>query len=341
LQIFDVIQIQTHEEQTSWSHELKRAITQLPELLKELDLPADLAATHIGATKTFRLLVPRPYLSRIEKGNLNDPLLLQVLPQHQELADVEGYLKDPLQEANHTPQKALVHKYESRVLVITTGICAVNCRYCFRRHFPYGDNQLAQSEWQSVIDYVTNDKNINEVILSGGDPLMLKDKVLAERVRSLESIAHLKRLRIHTRLPVVIPSRIDDELIYWMSQSRLSIVLVTHINHANEIDQAVESAMLRLKQIGVTLLNQGVLLKNVNDSVEAQVDLSNRLFQVGLLPYYMFTFDPVAGAAHFDIPIEDAQRLMGEVTKKLPGYLVPKLAKEIPGRASKTVFAPQ
>ncbi|TDP00507.1 EF-P beta-lysylation protein EpmB [Marinomonas balearica] len=335
-----MIQIQTHNEQTPWSHELRRAITRLPELLEALDLPPDLAATHIGATQAFRLLVPRPYLSRIEKGNLTDPLLLQVLPQYQELSDVEGYVKDPLNEAEHNPQKALVHKYESRVLVITTGTCAVNCRYCFRRHFPYGDNQLAQHEWQNVLDYVANDPNINEVILSGGDPLMLKDKILSERVKSLESIKHVKRLRIHTRLPVVIPSRIDDEFISWVTRSRLSIVLVTHINHANEIDHDVALAMQKLKNVGVTLLNQGVILKGVNDSVDAQVNLSDRLFEVGLLPYYMFTFDPVEGAAHFDIAIEEAQLLMGEVAKKLPGYLVPRLAKEIPGRASKTVFAP-
>lgn len=339
LQIFDVIPIQTTHN-ISWSQHLSQAITSLPELIKHLGLPESLIEQGIEAQQSFKLLVPRPYLSRIEHGNLSDPLLLQILPSSAEMQTVLGYSKDPLEEADHNPQKAIVHKYKRRLLVITTGTCAVNCRYCFRRHFPYGDNQLAQAEWQSVIDYLKVHPDVNEVILSGGDPLMMKDALLANKVRQIEALPQIKRLRIHSRLPVVIPARVCDEMLDWINESRLDIIMVWHINHANEIDEELAQAAFKLKQAGVTVLNQGVLLKGINDTVEAQVNLSEAVFDAGILPYYMFTLDPVEGAAHFDITIEDAQKLMGKVAAELPGYLVPKLAKEIPGKTSKTVFAP-
>lgn len=323
-----------------WQQHLAQAITSLPELIDHLGLPASLAQQGTEAHRSFKLLVPKPYLSRIEQGNPNDPLLLQILPSAAEMQTVAGYSKDPLEEANHNPQKAIVHKYKRRLLVITTGTCAVNCRYCFRRHFPYGDNQLAQAEWQSVIDYLENHPEINEVILSGGDPLMMKDALLADKIRKLDALPQIKRLRIHSRLPVVIPARVCDGMLDWIHASRLDIVMVWHINHANEVDAELTYAAQRLTQAGVTLLNQAVLLKGINDSVEAQVNLSEAVFRAGLLPYYLFTLDPVEGAAHFDIPIEDAQRLMGKVAAELPGYLVPRLAKEIPGKSAKSVFAP-
>jgi len=339
LQIFDVIPIQTKND-ISWSQHLSQAITSLPELIKHLGLAESLAYQGREADSSFKLLVPRPYLSRIAYGNPNDPLLLQVLPSAAEMQNVIGYSKDPLEEAEHNPQKAIVHKYKRRLLVITTGTCAVNCRYCFRRHFPYGDNQLAQAEWQSVIAYLENHPEVNEVILSGGDPLMMKDALLADKVRQIEALPQIKRLRIHSRLPVVIPARVCDDMLEWINNSRLDIIMVWHINHANEVDDELTQAAYKLKKSGVTLLNQGVLLKGVNDSVEAQVNLSEAVFDAGILPYYMFTLDPVEGAAHFDITIEDAQRLMGQVAAELPGYLVPRLAKEIPGKTAKSVFAP-
>ncbi|WP_409419862.1 EF-P beta-lysylation protein EpmB [Marinomonas sp. RS-M-Aa-14] len=334
-----MIPIQTNQN-LSWSQHLSQALTSLPELVEHLGLPKSLAQQGVEAHQSFKLLVPRPYLSRMEYGNPQDPLLLQILPSAAEMQKVIGYTKDPLEEADHNPQKAIVHKYKRRLLVITTGTCAVNCRYCFRRHFPYGDNQLAQAEWQSVIDYVKHHPEINEIILSGGDPLMMKDALLANKVRKLEALPQIKRLRIHSRLPVVIPERVCTEMIDWIQASRLDIVMVWHINHANEVDHELTLAAAKLKQAGVTLLNQGVLLKGINDSVEAQVNLSETVFAAGILPYYMFTLDPVEGAAHFDIHIEDAQRLMGKVAAELPGYLVPRLAKEIPGKPGKTVFAP-
>ena len=334
-----MIEIHTKTELT-WQQHLSAAITSLTELVRYLDLPENLIHTGNLASQQFKLLAPKPFLQRIEKGNPKDPLLLQILPNQLEDLMVEGYTKDPLAEAEHTPQKALVHKYKSRLLVITTGVCAVNCRYCFRRHFPYGDNQLAQTEWQSVLDYLIAHPDINEVILSGGDPLIMKDAQLAQRVASLEALPQITRLRIHSRLPVVIPQRVNQELLTWIKASRLNIILVFHINHANEIDGAVQEAANKLTAAGVTLLNQGVILQGVNDNVSAQVSLSERLFAVGILPYYMFTFDPVAGAAHFDIDISSAQELMGQVAAELPGYLVPRLAKEIPGKSAKTLLAP-
>nr|WP_244959800.1 EF-P beta-lysylation protein EpmB [Marinomonas primoryensis] len=339
MQIFDVIPIQT-KNNISWSQHLSQALTSLPELVKHLGLSEKLSQQGIEAHQSFKLLVPRPYLSRIEYGNPNDPLLLQILPSAAEMQKVIGYTKDPLEEADHNPQKAIVHKYKRRLLVITTGTCAVNCRYCFRRHFPYGDNQLAQAEWQSVIEYLEKHPEVNEVILSGGDPLMMKDALLADKIRLLEALPQIKRLRIHSRLPVVIPARVCDDMLTWINKSRLDIIMVWHINHANEMDNELAQAAFKLKQAGVTLLNQGVLLKGINDTVDAQVNLSEAVFDAGILPYYMFTLDPVEGAAHFDISIEDAQRLMGKVAAELPGYLVPRLAKEIPGKPAKSVFSP-
>jgi len=324
----------------TWMHYLASAIKNMSDLADYLQLPKTLIKEAEAAHHDFRIMAPTPYLDRIKKGNLQDPLLLQILPVIQETYQTAGYVTDPLAEQKYNPQKALVHKYKSRVLVIAAGTCAINCRYCFRRHFPYGDNHLAKDEWQSLIDYIKLHPEINEVILSGGDPLMMKDSQLADRILLLDALPQLKRLRIHTRLPIVIPQRVCDDMLTWINASRLKIIMVFHINHANEIDEAVHHAMQRLSTAKVTLLNQGVILKNVNDNVVAQVDLSERLFEVGILPYYMFTLDPVQGAAHFDISIEQAQSLMGKVAAELPGYLVPKLAKEIHGKTAKTVFSP-
>ncbi|MBM6551414.1 EF-P beta-lysylation protein EpmB [Marinomonas ostreistagni] len=327
--------------ETHWSTELAQALKTPAELLPLLGLDAQDLPKAAQAMDSFRMLVPKPFVERMGYGDPQDPLLKQVLADDIEMQPVSGYVKDPLDEGNHNPQKAIVHKYERRVLIITTGICAVNCRYCFRRHFPYGDNQLAQKEWDSVISYLEQHPEVNEVILSGGDPLMLKDSQLAKQVARLEALPQLKRLRIHSRLPIVIPSRINDEFISWIQQTRLDVILVLHSNHANEIDQTIAHKVALLKQAGVTVLNQGVILKGVNDSVSAQVDLSEALFAAGILPYYMFTLDPIEGGAHFDVSLTEAQQLMGQVAHKLPGYLMPKLAKEIPGQPAKTVLAPQ
>lgn len=339
LQIFDVIPIQ-NTEPTHWTDELVHAVKTPSELLTLLGLDDRHLPSSQNAMSAFKMLIPRPFIARMEYGNAEDPLLRQVLADDIEMQPSAGYSQDPLDEGNHTPQKALVHKYERRVLVIAAGSCAVNCRYCFRRHFPYSDNQLAQQEWDSVIHYIEANPSINEVILSGGDPLMLKDSLLSKHIARLNTLPQLKRLRIHTRLPIVIPERINAELLQWVEDSKLDVIMVLHSNHGNEIDNIIAKKVLQLKQAGATVLNQGVLLKGINDTVEAQVALSERLFAAGILPYYMFTLDPIEGGAHFDISIDTAQRLMGQVAQKLPGYLMPRLAKEIPGEPAKTIFAP-
>ncbi|WP_438463094.1 EF-P beta-lysylation protein EpmB [Marinomonas sp. PE14-40] len=336
----DNINLTALDDTPDWLLEIKAAIKSFDALANALELDVNTITKGQQAHQSFPLMVPAPYLSRIKKANLQDPLLLQILPLEQEMHQLPGYVKDPLAEKEHNPQKALVHKYSSRILVITSGSCAINCRYCFRRHFPYADNHLSSNEWSSLLDYLKLHPEINEVILSGGDPLMIKDKPLASRIKALESLPQIKRIRIHTRLPVVIPSRINDELLNWVNETRLKVVMVWHINHANEIDHAVSQAAEKLVKAGVKLFNQGVILKGINDTSDAQVALSEALFDADILPYYMFTLDPVEGAAHFDISLQQAQVLMGEVAARLPGYLVPKLAKEIPGKSAKTLFAP-
>ena len=280
--------------------------------------------------------VPEAYLSRIAHGDINDPLLRQVLPLSEETLSPAGYVLDPLEESEHRPAKGLIHKYAGRVLLIASPTCAINCRYCFRRHFPYSDNSPSRAQWQEALGYLRDDSTIHEAILSGGDPLAASDRQLAWLVEQLENIPHLKRLRIHTRLPVVIPDRINEDLLGWLGTTRLQKVVVLHINHANEIDQAVVDACTRLKQAGATLLNQSVLLRDVNDNVTALAALSERLLEAGILPYYLHVLDPVQGAAHFDVADNEARELVSQLRAHLPGFLMPRLVREIPGKESKT-----
>lgn len=319
----------------TWQLALARAVTNLPELyaLLSLDLPPDLAVGQ--AQQAFALRVPHEFIARMEIGNPRDPLLLQVLPVAREMQRVPGFSQDPLQENDHNPVPGLLHKYPNRVLLTLTGACAVNCRYCFRRHFPYVDNVPARANWDAALDYIRAHPEIEEVILSGGDPLILKDHLLAEFATVLETIPHVVRLRIHTRLPIVIPQRVTDEWIQWMTRSRFQMVVVLHSNHPNEIDTHVKIAMKKLRDASITVLNQSVLLKDVNDTVPALVELSKRLFDAGVLPYYLHLLDKVDGAAHFDVDEVTANALISEIKKQLPGFLVPKLAREVPGMLSK------
>ncbi|WFE72333.1 EF-P beta-lysylation protein EpmB [Halomonas sp. M1] len=320
----------------SWQQQLSQAIRDPNALCKRLGLNSQWLPGASAGHALFDICVPEAYLARIEPNNPADPLLLQVLPVSDETLTPKGYVLDPLEEAEHRPAKGLIHKYAGRVLLIASPNCAINCRYCFRRHFPYSDNAPSRAQWQEALDYIRNDASIHEAILSGGDPLAASDRQLAWLVAQLESIPHLKRLRIHTRLPVVIPDRVDDALLGWLAATRLQKVVVLHINHANEIDQPVVDACARLKHAGVTLLNQSVLLKSVNDNVPTLATLSERLFEAGVLPYYLHVFDPVQGAAHFDVPDEDAQALVKQLLDHLPGFLMPRLVREVPGKASKT-----
>lgn len=265
----------------------------------------------------------------------SDPLLLQVLTAREEFIAAPGFTNDPLDE-QRSVVPGLLHKYRNRALLLVKGGCAVNCRYCFRRHFPYQDNQGNRANWHQALDYIRQHPELDEIIFSGGDPLMAKDSELSWLLDELESISHIKRLRIHTRLPVVIPARITAALCQRLGDSRLQVLMVTHINHANEIDQPLRDSMAQLKQAGVTLLNQSVLLRGVNDDADVLAALSNALFDAGILPYYIHVLDKVQGAAHFMVDDDEARQLMKGLLSRVSGYLVPRLAREIGGQPSKT-----
>ena len=321
--------------QPNWQKELAQAITDPAKLLATLGIDPAAFEAGFGARKLFPVRVPLPFVERMTPGDPGDPLLLQVMTAADELLETPGYGPDPLGE-QQTPLPGLLHKYRSRVLLMVRTGCAVNCRYCFRRHFPYQDNNPGKGDWPQIADYIRRHPELNEVIFSGGDPLMANDQQLVPLIELLSDIPHLTRLRIHTRLPVVLPNRITDELVGALANSRLQVVLVSHINHANEIDDSVVAAMATLREAGITLLNQAVLLKDVNDSVAAQAELSERLFAAGILPYYLHLLDKVAGARHFDLPESDAIALMHQLYRLLPGFLVPRLVRELPGEAHKT-----
>ena len=262
-----------------------------------------------------------------------------MLPVIEETLVVKGYSSDPLDEIDHNPIPGVVHKYRNRLLLIVSPSCAINCRYCFRRHFPYQENRQSKQQWQKALDYISSTKELNEVIFSGGDPLAANDSFLGWLTEQIANIPHIKRLRIHTRLPVVIPSRIDDQFLRWATGTRLLPIMVLHINHSNEINLALLKAVQRLLSKGIRVLNQTVLLKGINDSAQALVDISESLYDIGVTPYYLHLLDPVAGASHFDIPITQSQAIYAELQATLPGFLVPKLVREIPGEQSKTIMS--
>lgn len=319
-----------------WLTQLADVITDPDELLHILELDADkeLLAGR-DARRLFALRVPRAFVARMGKGNPNDPLLRQVLTAKEEFIAAPGFSTDPLEE-QHSVVPGLLHKYRNRALLLVKGGCAVNCRYCFRRHFPYSDNQGNKRNWQAAIAYISEHPELDEIIFSGGDPLMAKDHELYWLFSELEAIPHIKRLRIHSRLPIVIPARITDTLVERIAGSRLQVILVNHINHANEIGDEFTASMKHLRQAGVTLLNQSVLLRDVNDNAQTLADLSNALFDSGVMPYYLHVLDKVQGAAHFMVSDDQARLIMRELLTLISGYMVPKLAREIGGEPSKT-----
>ena len=319
----------------NWQKELANVVTCPKVLLEMVGLSSQVHENDIKARSLFPVRVPLPFIKKIRHGDANDPLLLQVMPRHQEFLTKSGFNKDPLLEQDNN-QPGLLHKYQSRVLVMFKTGCAVNCRYCFRRHFPYQENQLNKRSLIDALSYIQADKNINEVILSGGDPLMAKDDAISWFLDELEQIPQIKRMRIHSRLPVVIPARITEQLCERLAKSPLKIIFVNHINHANEIDNDFKNAMKMLKQANVLLLNQAVILKDVNDTVDAQINLSEALFDTDVMPYYLHLLDKVEGASHFDIDEAQAIKIMAELLEALPGFLVPKLVREIGGQKSKT-----
>lgn len=314
----------------AWQRELAGAIRDPAELLRLLGLVGEVAAN------PFKLLVPHSYVARMRKGDWHDPLLRQVLPLTEELQVLEGFSHDPVGDQFAQVAEGVLHKYHGRVLLVTTGACAVHCRYCFRRHFPYSDFNPVKAEWETALSYLRKHADVREVILSGGDPLTLSDERLTVFFRQLAAIPHIKRVRFHTRLPVVLPARIDAGFLALLASIPQQKILVIHANHAQELAAAdVSAALAALQQAGVTLLNQAVLLRGVNDSVAAQVALSESLFAHGVLPYYLHVLDKVAGAAHFDVPEAEAVTLLAQVREYLPGFLVPKLVREIAGEAAK------
>lgn len=319
-----------------WQQLLANAITDPGELCALLDLDPGLVLPGIAAAEGFALRVPRSYVARMRRGDPNDPLLLQVLPQAAELQLADGFVTDPVGDMESRAAPGLLHKYHGRALLVATGACAIHCRYCFRRHFPYGEESALHQGWQPAVERLRADPTINEVILSGGDPWSLSDRRLKQLTDALQAIPHIRRLRVHTRYPIVLPERIDCGLLDWLGSLRLQKVVVMHANHVREIDESVRQACRRLSAAGVTLLNQSVLLKGVNDSVEALAQLSEALFETQVLPYYLHVLDKVRGAAHFDMPEARALQLHRDLTARLPGYLVPKLVREVAGASAKT-----
>jgi len=326
------------QQDRSWREELAQVVTDPAELLHYLELNPQDYVQDIEARRLFPMRVPRPFMALMQKQNPNDPLLKQVLPLKQEFIKHPDYVLDPLVE-HETPCSGLLHKYRSRVLLMLRTGCAVNCRYCFRRHFPYQDNHLNQEHIQKALEYIAQDTQINEVILSGGDPLMATDQHICALIERLEAMPHIKRLRIHSRLPVVIPSRLTQELAQALHQSRLQAILVLHINHPQEVSVGLEQGLRAYQQAGVTLLNQAVLLQGVNDEAATQIALSEALFKAQILPYYLHLLDKVEGAAHFDLESSQAFALIDAMRIALPGFLVPRLVREQAGELSKTILA--
>lgn len=322
-----------------WQRELAHAISDPARLLQLLELPPGLLPGARQQAEGFALRVPRGYVARMQKGDAQDPLLRQVLPLAEEGVAAAGFRFDAVGDLGAMPLPGVLHKYQGRALLVATGACAIHCRYCFRRHFPYAQANPAQEGWSAALDYIAADSSLREVILSGGDPLSLSDTRLAALSGALQSIAHVRTLRIHTRLPIVLPERVDEALLGWLAGSRLRPVMVVHANHAHEIDGAVRRALARLVAAGVVLFNQSVLLAGVNDSVAALAALSEALFDAGVTPYYLHLLDRVQGAAHFEVDETRAHDLMHGLRARLPGYLVPRLVREQEGLPFKRVLA--
>ena len=321
--------------ENSWQKDLQQVITDPQKLLSLLEIDTNEYLQHFKAKQLFPVRVPLPFIKRMKKKDINDPLLKQVMPLKSEFVVTEGFTTDPLQEHDSVAE-GLLHKYKNRVLMIVKAGCAINCRYCFRRHFPYQENSPNKQRWQQALNYIADHNEISEVIFSGGDPLMANDDYLAWLVGKVEAISHVKRLRIHTRLPVVIPNRITDKLVSILADSRLKATMVFHINHSNEINEEFVNALEPLKIARIPLFNQSVLLNGINDDADTLIKLSETMFDAGIIPYYLHLFDPVQGAAHFDVKEEKAINIVNDMLKALPGFLMPKLVREIAGQTNKT-----
>lgn len=325
----------TSHRDENWRLDLANGFARIDELLNYLRLSSPLPDFEFAENAEFPLRVTRSYAARIEKGNPKDPLLLQVLPSNQEYEIVSGYTDDPVGDLQSGKTPGLLHKYYGRVLIVMTGACAIHCRYCFRRNYPYTESTFSRQTEQLALDYIHADNSISEVILSGGDPLVLGNQRLSKFIGNLSRIKHVRRLRIHSRLPIVLPSRIDTSLIDGLTSNSLQPVMVLHCNHANELDKDVRHAVARLKTAGIAVFNQAVLLRGINDSLKAQINLNETLFESAIIPYYLHLLDNAKGTAHFHVDIEHARKLYQSLRERLPGYLVPRLVYEKAGAAYK------
>ncbi|KPN20373.1 EF-P beta-lysylation protein EpmB [Xanthomonas sp. Mitacek01] len=323
-----------------WQQAWREAVRDPRELLALLGLQDAALAVSEEAAAQFALRVPRGFVGRMRHGDPHDPLLRQVLPLDAELRAAPGFGLDAVGDGAAKAGHGVIHKYAGRALLVATGSCAVNCRYCFRRHFPYADETAAAGGWREALAVIAGDPTIDEVLLSGGDPLSLATSKLAELTDALRSIPHVRRLRIHTRLPIVLPERVDAELCAWLAALPWPVAIVVHANHANEFDASVDAAMRALRDAGAVLLNQAVLLRGVNDTVDALVALAERGFAAGVLPYYLHQLDRVAGAAHFEVDDATALALHAALVARQSGYLVPRLVREVAGDASKRAVLP-
>ncbi|MGQ0802201.1 MAG: EF-P beta-lysylation protein EpmB [Pseudomarimonas sp.] len=317
-----------------WRQLMRDCVREPRALLSMLGLD-ELAHRMPANSAGFPLRVPLGFVARMRFGDPHDPLLRQVLPLDDELIPVAGFVHDAVGDLDRRLAPGVLHKYRGRALLITTANCAVHCRYCFRRHFPYADETASANGWHDAIAAIGADPHIEEVILSGGDPLSLSTNKLGELTTQLQRFSHVRRLRIHSRLPIVLPQRVDTALLSWLDNLPMQKVMVVHANHGNEFDTRVNDSLAALARSGVTLLNQAVLLREVNDSVDALSDLSERGFAAGVLPYYVHQLDKVSGAAHFEVPDAHARQLLEQLRDRLPGYLVPRLVREIPGHLAK------
>ncbi len=322
----------------TWKQELADAFTDPSKLLAALDLGSTELAESVRQPQRFPLLVPQGFAALMRRGDPHDPLLRQVLPLAAEALPAAGFVSDPVGDRNARRAPGLLQKYRGRALLVATGACAVHCRYCFRRHFPYGDDGAQRDRFAGALAMLEQMPDLDEIILSGGDPLMLDDPVLAALIAALDGLPQLKRLRLHTRLPSILPSRITETLCAILSGSRLQLVVVVHINHSAELGREARQALHRLAELGAPLLNQSVLLRGVNDKVDTLAQLSEALISSRVLPYYLHLLDPVSGAAHFEVAEAEARNLITQLRLRLPGYLVPRLVREQPGKAAKTVL---
>lgn len=318
-----------------WRRQLAEGYRDAATLLRDLALDPSQLPLSVDAAAQFPTRVPRAYARRMQPGDPADPLLQQVLPLQAEMDEIPGYVTDPVGDMGSRQGSGVLKKYRGRALLITTGACAIHCRYCFRRHFPYAEEHAGRGRWRASLEAVAADPDIREVILSGGDPLSQDNDRLRPLIEGLRDIAHVRRLRIHSRLPVVLPDRVDAGLLALLRDFGGPVTLVIHANHGNELDEAVAKSMQRTRTDGIMLFNQAVLLRGVNDSLEAQYQLSERLTAMGVAPYYLHQLDPVQGAAHFQVPDREAVALMNELRDHAPGYMVPRLVREIEGDTSK------